>query len=174
MIIWLLLSVFRVSFNISSKRATDFHSWVKYLELKVFKENITPDGKTRQKQSSSQPVNLSSTQPLKNPSAVKICIKNLVVLSPGHNWLASRCTLKTWVYLRLRLARHYVDLQWLHTCSMLSTRFQCTKPGVQWSLVEKLNRKHSQVHSSYQSLVTRRNQKCKQYFWFFERRRVGK
>ena len=36
-----------------------------------------------------------------------------------------------------------------HTCPILSTGFQWTKPGVQWSLVEEWNRKYSRVHSSY-------------------------
>ena len=37
----------------------------------------------------------------------------------------------------------------LHTCPILSTRFQWTKPGVRQSLVEKWNRKYSRVHLSY-------------------------
>ena len=36
-----------------------------------------------------------------------------------------------------------------HTCPILSTRFQWTKPGVRRSLVEKWNRKFSRVHLSY-------------------------
>ena len=38
-----------------------------------------------------------------------------------------------------------------HLCPILSTTFQWTKPGVQWSLVEKWNRKYSRVHLNYRN-----------------------
>ena len=43
-----------------------------------------------------------------------------------------------------------LELRWVrHTCPILSIRFHWAKPGVQWSLVKKWNRKYSRVHLSY-------------------------
>ena len=50
-----------------------------------------------------------------------------------------------------------------HTCPILSTRFQWTKPGARRSLVEKWNRKYNSVHLSYRKFQSW-NRKCKQYF----------
>ena len=65
-------------------------------------------------------------------------------------------------------ANIFVGCSVTHTCPILSIRFQWTKPGVQWSLVEKLNRKYSRVHLSYET------GSVNNILRFFERRRVRK
>ena len=48
---------------------------------------------------------------------------------------------------------------------MLSIRFQWTKPGVQWSLVEKLIRKYSRVHLSYRKSSNKMKPEVWTIFW---------
>ena len=61
------------------------------------------------------------------------------------------CRFTSWqlVALSLKMRSPKRLLLSIHTCPILSTRFQWTKPGVRRSLVEKWNRKFSRVHLSY-------------------------
>ena len=70
------------------------------------------------------------------------------------------------------LDNHLLVIVWLyvaslvsHTCPILSIRFQWTKPGVQWSLVEKLNRKYSRVHLSYRKSSNKMKPEVQTIFW---------
>ena len=56
-------------------------------------------------------------------------------LKPWPNGVASRRKLKTWVYLRLRLARHFLRLRWLAlTCVHFGRDQICTQIKASFSL----------------------------------------
>ena len=57
-----------------------------------------------------------------------------VILKPWPNGVASRRKLKTWVYLRLRLARPHVHLRWLAmTCAHFGRDQICTQVDASFS-----------------------------------------
>jgi len=59
-----LIRHIRVFINVFSRKVTGFHRWAKLFELNLLKKNFPLDGQTRWAKSSSQPVNLPSTQAL--------------------------------------------------------------------------------------------------------------
>ena len=61
-------------------------------------------------------------------------LQNMLRLKPSPNGLASRRKLKTWVYLRLRLARACVHLRWLAmACAHFGRNQFCTQVKASFS-----------------------------------------
>ena len=64
-----------------------------------------------------------------------LTIRSRSTLKPWTNGVASRHKLKTWGYLRLRLARPYVHLRWLAmTCAHFGRDQICTQVKASFSL----------------------------------------
>ena len=81
-------------------------------------------------------------------------VTNHFMTDPKQNWLSYvpqdvDQTFKCRLYFFLYRHDRWSQGMYVHTCPILSTGFQWTKPGVQWSLVEEWNQKYSRVHSSY-------------------------
>ena len=92
------------------------------------------------------PLNLTYTKYWSWITSMQICVRTFVLVSPCQNkirdfglkpwpnWVAGRRKLKTWVYLRLRLARPCVHLRWLAmSCAPFGRGQICTQVDASFS-----------------------------------------